>query len=104
MKMSIFSYLKSVMQDDSLDSSKSFALVISVITGSIMCICVCFVMIYDVISNGFLKTDINDLGIFLLCIGGYVAGGGVNKALTENISGKIRKKKPCKTVNVEEKK
>lgn len=94
MKGYFFEFLRSVMQEGSLDSSKSFALVVSVLTGSIISLCVCFVMIYDVCSNGYLKTDLNDLGIFLLCIGGYVAGGGINKALTENI-GNRKKRKSC---------
>lgn len=92
--MRLSSYLRSIIQNGTLDSSKSFALVISVITGSVLCLCICFVMIYDVISNGYLKTNLNDLGIFLLCIGGYVAGGGINKALTENIKDK-RKTVEC---------
>lgn len=29
------------------------------------------------------RTDLDSLGIFLLCAGGFMAGGGVNKALAE---------------------
>ena len=30
-----------------------------------------------------MKTDLDGMGIFLLCVGGFMAGGGLNKALGE---------------------
>ena len=76
-------YLKSLIKANTLDSSKSFALVLSVLVGALVGICVCFCLIWDVLSNGYLKTDLNSLGLFLLCAGGFMAGGGVNKAIAE---------------------
>lgn len=78
---------------DSLDSSKSFALVCCVLVGGLIGICVCFCLVWDVCSNGYLKTDLDGLGIFLLCVGGFMAGGGINKAASEwnNRKGTIKK-------------
>lgn len=81
--MKITEYLKSLIKAGTLDSSKSFALVLSVLVGSGIGLSVCFCLIWDVCTNGYLKTDLNGLGVFLLCVGGFMAGGGVNKALSE---------------------
>lgn len=81
--MKVIEYIKSLIKANTLDSSKSFALVLSVLIGALIGLCVCFCLIWDVCSNGYLKTDLDSLGIFLLCAGGFMAGGGVNKALSE---------------------
>ena len=93
MKMGITEYLKSLIKANSLDSSKSFALVLSSIVGALIGFCVCFCLVRDVCTNGYLKTDLDALGLFMLCIGGFMAGGGINKALSE------RKKKIDNTTN-----
>ena len=94
--MKAFEYIKSLIKANTLDSSKSFALVLSVLVGALIGLCVCFCLIWDVCSNGYLKTDLDSLGIFLLCAGGFMAGGGVNKAISERI-------KTRKTSNIETK-
>ena len=94
--MKAFEYIKSLIKANTLDSSKSFALVLSVLVGALIGLCVCFCLVYDVCSNGFVKTDLDSLGIFLLCAGGFMAGGGLNKAVSERI-------KTRKTNNIETK-
>lgn len=94
--MKAFEYIKSLIKANTLDSSKSFALVLSVFVGALIGLCVCFCLIWDVCSNGYLKTDLDSLGIFLLCVGGFMAGGGINKAISEMI-------KTRKTNNIETK-
>lgn len=79
----ITEYLKSLIRANSLDSSKSFALLLSVGTGAFIGLCVCFCLLWDVCTNGYVKTDLDGLGMFLLCVGGFMAGGGLNKALGE---------------------
>lgn len=76
-------YLKSLIKADTLDSSKSFALVASVAVGVAVGLCVCFCLVWDVCSNGYVKTDLDGMGVFLLCVGGFMAGGGLNKAASE---------------------
>lgn len=83
MRIRIAEYLKSLVKANTLDSSKSFVLVLSSIVGALIGFCVCFCLIWDVCTNGYLKTDLDALGLFMLCIGGFMAGGGINKALSE---------------------
>ena len=79
----VISYLSSLVRANTLDSSKSFSLVLSAIMGALIPLCVCFCLVWDVCANGYLKTDLDSLGLFMLCVGGFMAGGGINKALSE---------------------
>ncbi len=81
--MKIAEYLKSLIKANTLDSSKSFALVLSSLIGALVGLCVCFCLIWDVCANGYIRTDLDALGLFMLCIGGFMAGGGINKAISE---------------------
>ena len=91
--MKIDEYLKSLIKANTLDSSKSFALVLSSLIGALVGLCVCFCLIWDVCANGYIRTDLDALGLFMLCIGGFMAGGGINKAISE------RKKNNVKPTN-----
>lgn len=81
--MKTIEYIRSLIKANTLDSSKSFALVLSVFVGALIGLCVCFCLIWDVCGNGFIKTDLHSLGIFLLCAGGFMAGGGASKVLAD---------------------
>lgn len=81
--MKIHEYLKSLIRANSLDSSKSFGLVISVLVGALVGVTICICLLIDVWRNGHIVTDLDSLGLFLLCAGGFMAGGGLNKALAE---------------------
>jgi hypothetical protein len=35
------------------------------------------------VTNGHIKTNLNELGVFLLCAGGFMVGGGINKVFGE---------------------
>ena len=81
-------YLKSLIRSNTGESSKSFALVLCVLVGALVGLCVCFCLVWDVVTNGQLKSDLDGLGIFLLCVGGFMAGGGLNKAISERKTNK----------------
>ena len=66
------------------ESSKSFTLVVSAIVSAIVGLCICFILVWDVIHNGYIKTNMEDMGIFMLCMGGYLAGGSVSKVFNSN--------------------
>lgn len=76
-------YLKSLIKSNTGNSMKSFTLLLSVLSGVLMSVCVSFSLIWDVITNGYLKTDLDQLGWFILCVGGFIAGGGLNKAIAD---------------------
>lgn len=86
--MKVIEYIKSLIKANTLDSSKSFALVLSVLVGALIGLCVCFCLIWDVCKNEYVRTDLDSLGIFLLCAGGFMAGGGLNKVVSERIKKK----------------
>ena len=79
----MFKYLKSVIQNNTGNSSKSFGLVVSALIGALMGIAVTICLIWDVAIDGVVNTDLSDLGIFVLCVGAYTFGSGANKMLSE---------------------
>lgn len=79
----LFQYLKSLIKANTLDSSKSFGLLCSILTGSLLCLCIMFCLIWDVCTNGYIKTNLSDLGVFVGCIGLYMAGGSLPKAMSD---------------------
>jgi len=77
--MKLFGYLKSLIKTNTGDSSKSFALVLSTVISFITGLVICFILTYDVLTNGYVKTDLESMGIFMLCVGSYIATSGVPK-------------------------
>ena len=71
-----------VAKVNSGNSSKSFSLLISAITGGILALCMAFCMVWDAVKNGHILTDLTDMGVFILCIGGFIAGSGLTKMVT----------------------
>ena len=76
-------YLKSLIKNDSGDSSKSFGLVCSVIVGSFIGIVIGIVLLYDGLKDGTLDSDLWMVGWFLFCDSVFIFGGGLNKTLAE---------------------
>lgn len=79
----LFEFFRILIRADTLESSKSFGLLCSILTGSLLCICICFCLVWDVCINGYIKTDLSDLGILIGCIGVYMAGGSLSKTFSE---------------------
>lgn len=84
MRMLNLEYIRSLINADSRNSSKRFALIVSTIISAIIGLTVCFCLVYDVTKNGYIKTDLESLGFFLICAGFYMIGGGFNKAVYDN--------------------
>ena len=59
------------------NSTKLLALLLCALAGSFTAgVVVPFVLIWDVVTNGFIKTNMTDMGVFLLCLGGFIFGAG----------------------------
>ena len=86
----MFNYFRVLIKNNSGESSKSFSLVLSAIIGGLIGLCVCFVLLWDVITDGMVSTNLADLGIFLLCTGVYMMGGGASKVISESFDSKVR--------------
>jgi hypothetical protein len=87
-----FNYLKSLIRNDTGDSSKSFGLVCSVIVGSFIGIVIGIVLLYDGLVDGTLDSDLWMVGWFLVADSVFIFGGGLNKTLTEKWFGARRKR------------
>ena len=77
--MGIIKYLGSLIKNDTGNSSKSFALVMSTIVSFLTSLVICGILVYDVYCNGFIKTDLEALGIFIICVYSGNAASGVPK-------------------------
>lgn len=89
-------FLKSLIQNNNGMSCKSFGLVLSHIVGGLLGIVTGFVLVYDVISDGKLDSDLYAITFFLIGDSIYMFGGGLNKTLTEILE-KIHQGKSAKT-------
>lgn len=77
-------YLSSFPKVFSENSTKLFSLMLSAIAGFFLAaVVIPFILVYDVIKNGYVHTNLSDLGIFVLCIGGLLAGAGFNVKVPE---------------------
>ena len=81
--MGVIKNIKESIDDKSSMSVNSITLLASALMGVIIGFVICFVLIYDVTYDGKVDTNLTDLGIFLLCSGGYILGSGVPKAFVD---------------------
>jgi hypothetical protein len=88
--MGLLKYLGSLIKNDTGNSSKSFALVMSTIVSFITSLTICGVLIYDVYNNGFIKTDLEALGIFIICVYSGNAASGVPKIFGDKYFSKAK--------------
>lgn len=78
--MGVIKNIKASIDDKSSMSVNSITLLASAIMGVLIGLVICFVLVYDVTYDGKVDTNLTDLGIFLLCGGGYIMGSGLPKA------------------------
>ena len=81
--MGFFKNIKDSIDDKSPMSVNNISVLASALMGAIIGFVICFVLIYDVTYDGKVDTNLTDLGIFLLCGGGYILGSGAPKAYIE---------------------
>ena len=95
--MGFLNNIKSSIDDKSSISVGAVALLISAIVSFILGLVICFALIYDVTTNGYLKTDLVDVGILLLFDVAYVAGSGAPKTIIDaRLSSKgLKKEEEC---------
>ena len=82
--MGVIRNIKNSIDDKSSMSVGSITLLMSAMIGAIIGLVVCFVLIWDVTTNGYIKTDLLDLGIFLMSGGAYIAGSGIPKTIVDS--------------------
>jgi hypothetical protein len=82
--MGVIRNIKASIDDKSSMSVNSITLLVSALMGVIIGLVICFVLVYDVTYDGKVDTNLTDLGIFLLCSGGYIMGSGIPKAWVDS--------------------
>lgn len=81
--MKITDYIKSLIRANTLDSSKSFSMISCVLSGLFLVIILGFCLVWDVCTNGYIKTDSDTILCTLIGVGGMIAGGSVAKIAGE---------------------
>lgn len=76
-------YLKLLIQVNSGHSSKAFFLVSVTLIGLLMLLIVCFVLVWEVITSGTIKTDLVGLSTFVGSVASLFVTAGVTKAISE---------------------
>lgn len=89
----MLNYLKSLIRVNSGDSSKAFGLVLSAIIGAINGLFIGIILLYDVLMDGRIDSDIHELGWFLVFDSIYMFGGGLNKTISEIVEKREENKK-----------
>ena len=97
--MRVTEYLKELIKNGSGHSSKSFFLVAVTLMGCFLLLIVGFILVYEVIVNKSIKTDLMGLSAFVGAITALFASAGVTKCLSEKNENKnrIRKQKRNRT-------
>ena len=94
--MGIFRYLGSLIRNDTGNSSKSFALVMSTVMSFIMTLLVGGILLYDVYCNGYIRTDLESLAIFMICVYSGVPASGIPKIFGERSIGRLGRERNVK--------
>jgi len=89
--MGLMKYLGSLIKSDTGNSSKSFTLVLSAVISFIAGLTMCAVIAYDGFKDGVIDTNLENAGIFMLCMGGYMAGGSISKIFGDREHHKYKK-------------
>lgn len=100
--MGFFKNILSSIDSQSPISVNGITLLASAFIGVLLGITMCVVMLIDVCTNGYVKTDLVDAGILLICSGGYIAGSGVPKTIVDSRmarTARFRRNKPYEGVS-----
>lgn len=75
----ILRYLGSFPKVLSENSTKLLALLLSALAGFFLtAVIIPFCLVWDVITNGSIQTNLTEMGILILSCGGLIAGAGFN--------------------------
>lgn len=82
--MGFWNNVRLSIDDKSSMSVSCISLLIASFTGGILALIIGFAICYDVMTNGYVKTDLINAGIFVLCCGTYIAGSGIPKTIIDS--------------------
>ena len=76
-------YLKLLIQVNSGHSSKAFFLVSVTLIGFLMLLVVCFILVWEVVTYGTIKTDLMGLSAFVGSVASLFVTAGITKTIGE---------------------
>jgi hypothetical protein len=76
-------YLKLLIQVNSGHSSKAFFLVSVTLIGFLMLLVVCFILVWEVVTFGTIKTDLMGLSAFVGSVASLFVTAGITKTIGE---------------------
>ena len=82
--MGVIGNIKASIDDKSSMSVNSITLLASALMGVIVGLVMCFVLVYDVVCDGKVDTDMGDMAMLLMSSGVYILGSGVPKAYVDS--------------------
>lgn len=82
--MGVIRNIKASIDDKSSMSVNSITLLISALMGVIVGLVMCFVLVFDVIHDGKVDTDMGDMAMLLMASGVYILGSGAPKAYVDS--------------------
>lgn len=85
------SFLRGLININSPESTRSVTLLVSAMVTGLIGICLSFALCWDVIHNGYIKTNLEDAGIFMISMGGFLAGSSVGKIFGKNNNSKYQR-------------
>lgn len=81
--MKLTKYLTELIRVNSGHSSKAFFLVAVTLIGCLLLLCVAFVLVWEVIINGTIQTDLMGLSTFVGSVASLFVTAGVTKVYSE---------------------
>lgn len=76
-------YFKLLIQVNSGHSSKAFFLVSVTLVGILMLLVVCFILVWEVLTTGTIKTDLMGLSAFVGSVASLFVTAGITKTIGE---------------------
>lgn len=91
--MKLSEYLKKLIEVNSGASSKAFFLVMVTLTGCFLLFVIGFVLIYEVINQESIRTDLGGMAALVGSVGGIFAAVGATKVISERKQNKLNNEK-----------
>ena len=85
-------FIKDLLTSNSGISSKAFFLVSVTLAGCLILLAVAFVLVFEEIKNGTIRTDLGGLAAFIGAVAGLFATAGATKAFGERNEKNINNK------------
>ena len=81
--MGFIKNIKTSIDDKSSMSVNSITLLVSALMGVIVGLVMCFILVWDVVVDGKIDTDMGDMSMLLMASGVYILGSGAPKAYVD---------------------